>query len=103
MSSGTIFSFFGIPSITSQQLIGENYLSWFALVEHWFLVQGFHDQLEDPNDIKFNVEERATGWMIGGQEYKGLYYLGLAHMYLLFHLHILNSYLKTKDILIIQI
>ena len=41
----------GSPTITSEKLIGsENYLSWSASVELWFLGQGYEDHLITPED-----------------------------------------------------
>ena len=37
---------FGSPMITSKKLVGsENYLSWPAFVELWFMGQGYEDHL----------------------------------------------------------
>ena len=39
---------FGSPTITSEKLIdSENYLSWSAFVEIWFMGQGYEDHQED--------------------------------------------------------
>ena len=41
----------GSPTITSEKLIGsENYLSWSASVELWFMGQGYEDHLLTPED-----------------------------------------------------
>ena len=41
----------GSPTITSEKLIGsENYLSWSAYVELWFMGQGYEDHLITPED-----------------------------------------------------
>ena len=41
----------GSPTITSEKLIGsENYLSWSASVELWFMGQGYEDHLITPED-----------------------------------------------------
>ena len=41
----------GSPTITSEKLIGsENYLSWSASVELWFMGQGYEDHLIAPED-----------------------------------------------------
>ncbi|RVW75737.1 hypothetical protein CK203_048779 [Vitis vinifera] len=41
----------GSPTITSEKLIGsENYLSWSAFVELWFMGQGYEDHLVTPED-----------------------------------------------------
>ena len=42
---------FGSPTITSEKLIGsENYLSWSASVELWFMGQGYKEHLITPED-----------------------------------------------------
>ena len=39
------------PTITSEKLIGsENYLSWLASVELWFMGQGYEDHIVTPED-----------------------------------------------------
>ena len=46
----------GSPTITSEKLIGrENYLSWSASVELWFMGQGYEDHLITPEDAIPNV------------------------------------------------
>ena len=41
----------GFPTITSKKLIGsENYLSWSASVELWFMGQGYENHLVTPKD-----------------------------------------------------
>ena len=41
----------GSPTITSEKLVGsENYLSWSASVELWFMGQGYEDHLITPED-----------------------------------------------------
>ena len=46
----------GFPTITSEKLIGrENYLSWSASVELWFMGQGYEDHLITPEDAIPNV------------------------------------------------
>uniref|UniRef100_F6HBQ9 Retrotransposon Copia-like N-terminal domain-containing protein n=1 Tax=Vitis vinifera TaxID=29760 RepID=F6HBQ9_VITVI len=49
---------FGSPTITSKKLIGsENYLSWSASVELWFVGQGYEDHLVTPEDAIPNVDK----------------------------------------------
>ena len=49
---------FGSPTITSEKLIGsENYLSWSASVELWFMVQGYEDYLVTPKDAITDVDK----------------------------------------------
>ena len=48
ITKSSIFSFVisGSPMITSEKLVGsENYLSWSAFVELWFMGQGYEDHL----------------------------------------------------------
>ena len=46
----------GSPTITSEKLIGsENYLSWSAFVELWFMRQGYEDHLITLEDAIPNV------------------------------------------------
>ena len=55
-----IFTFVisGSPTITSEKLIGsENYLSWSASVELWFMRQGYEDHLLTPEDAIPNVDK----------------------------------------------
>ena len=48
----------GSPTITSEKLIGsENYLSWSASVELWFMGQGYEDHLITPEDAISNVDK----------------------------------------------
>ena len=48
----------GFPTITSEKLIGsENYLSWSASVELWFMGQGYEDHLITPEDAIPNVDK----------------------------------------------
>ena len=48
----------GSPTITSEKLIGsENYLSWSASVELWFMGQGYEDHLITPEDAIPNVDK----------------------------------------------
>nr|CAN68461.1 hypothetical protein VITISV_037728 [Vitis vinifera] len=48
----------GSPTITSEKLIGsENYLSWSASVELWFMVQGYEDYLVTPKDAITDVDK----------------------------------------------
>ena len=48
----------GSPTITSEKLIGsENYLSWSASVELWFIGQGYEDHLITPDDAIPNVDK----------------------------------------------
>ena len=48
----------GPPTITSEKLIGsENYLSWSASVELWFMGQGSEDHLITPEDAIPNVDK----------------------------------------------
>ena len=48
----------GSPTITSEKLIGsENYLSWSASVELWFMGQGFEDHLITPEDAIPSVDK----------------------------------------------
>ena len=47
----------GSPTITSEKLIGsENYLSWSASVELWFIGQGYENHLITPKDAIPNVD-----------------------------------------------
>ena len=42
----------GSPTITLEKLIGsENYLSWLAFVELWFMGQGYEDHLVTPENV----------------------------------------------------
>ena len=55
-----IFTFVisGSPTITSEKLIGsENYLSWSASVELWFMGQGYEDHLITPEDAIPSVDK----------------------------------------------
>ena len=46
------------PIITSEKLIGsENYLSWSASVELWFMGQGYEDHLITPEDAIPTVDK----------------------------------------------
>ena len=46
------------PTITSEKLIGsENYLSWSASVELWFMGQGYEDHLITPEDAIPSVDK----------------------------------------------
>ena len=46
------------PTITLEKLIGsENYLSWSASVELWFMGQGYEDRLVTPEDVIPNVDK----------------------------------------------
>ncbi|RVW97054.1 Retrovirus-related Pol polyprotein from transposon RE1 [Vitis vinifera] len=48
----------GSPTITSEKLIGsENYLSWSASVELWFMGQGYEDHLVTPEDAIPEVDK----------------------------------------------
>ena len=48
----------GSPTITSEKLIGsENYLSWSASVELWFIGQGYEDHLITPEDVIPSVDK----------------------------------------------
>ena len=48
----------GSPTITSEKLIGsENYLSWSASVELWFMGQGYEDHLVTPKDAIPDVDK----------------------------------------------
>jgi len=47
MATRNPISFFGSPFITTEKLNSQNYLSWFAVVEMWFLGQGHHDHFEN--------------------------------------------------------
>ena len=48
----------GSPTITSEKLIGsENYLSWSASVELWFMGQGYEDHLITPKDAIPSVDK----------------------------------------------
>ena len=48
----------GSPTITSKKLIGsENYLSWSASAELWFIGQGYEDHLITPEDAIPNVDK----------------------------------------------
>jgi len=60
MASGSVISFSRSPSITSEKLDGQNYLSWSAAVEMWFLGQGHHDHLE--KDGSHVPQEKAEQW-----------------------------------------
>ena len=49
---------FGSPTITSEKLIcSENYLSWSASVELWFMGQGYEDHLITPEDAIHNIDK----------------------------------------------
>ena len=49
---------FGSPTITSEILIGsENYLSWSASVELWFMGQSYEDHLVTPEDAIPDVDK----------------------------------------------
>ena len=49
---------FESPTITSEKLIGsENYLSWSASMELWFMGQGYEDHLITPEDAIPNVDK----------------------------------------------
>jgi len=52
MASRPVHSFCRSPTISLERLNGKNYLSCFASVELWFLVQGLHDQLEEDGITK---------------------------------------------------
>jgi len=58
--TGSAISFSGSPCITSEKLNGQNYLSWSAAVEMWFLGQGHHDHLE--KDGSHIPSEKAEQW-----------------------------------------
>ena len=46
------------PTITSEKLIGsDNYLSWSASVELWFMGQGYEDHLVTPEDAIPDVDK----------------------------------------------
>ena len=60
MAFGSVISFSGSPSITSEKLDGQNYLSWSAVVEMWFLGQGHHNHLE--KDGSHVPQEKAKQW-----------------------------------------
>ena len=48
----------GSSTITSEKLIGsENYLSWLAYVELWFMGQGYEDHLITTEDAIPNVDK----------------------------------------------
>ncbi|RVX10177.1 Retrovirus-related Pol polyprotein from transposon RE1 [Vitis vinifera] len=48
----------GSPTITLEKLIGsENYLSWPASVELWFMRQGYEDHLVTPKDVIPDVDK----------------------------------------------
>ena len=48
----------GSPTITSEKLIdSENYLSWSASVELWFMGQGYEDHLITSEDAIPNVDK----------------------------------------------
>ena len=48
----------GCPTITLEKLIGsENYLSWSASVELWFMGQGYEDHLITPEDVIPKVDK----------------------------------------------
>ena len=48
----------GSPTIISEKLIGsENYISWSAFVELWFMGQGYEDHLITPKDVIPNVHK----------------------------------------------
>lgn len=46
LCAGPAHLFSGSPIITSEKLNDNNYSSWYAFVECWFLGQGLHDQLK---------------------------------------------------------
>ncbi|RVW30403.1 hypothetical protein CK203_088848 [Vitis vinifera] len=55
-----IFTFVisGSPTITLEKLIGsENYLSWLASVELWFMGQGYEDHIVTPEDAIPDVDK----------------------------------------------
>jgi len=58
--TGSAISFSGSPCITSEKLNGQNYLSWSAAVEMWFLGQRHHDHLE--KDGSHVPSEKAEQW-----------------------------------------
>ncbi|XP_052725507.1 uncharacterized protein LOC128194304 [Vigna angularis] len=59
MASGSVLSFSGSPSITSEKLNGKNYMSWSAAVEMWFLGQGRYDHLEqDGSQVPSDIAEQ---------------------------------------------
>ena len=48
----------GSPTITSEKLIGsENYISWSASVELWFMGQGYEDHLITPEDAIPSIDK----------------------------------------------
>ncbi|RVX13346.1 hypothetical protein CK203_020969 [Vitis vinifera] len=56
-----IFTFVisGSPTITSEKLIGsENYLSWSASMELWFMGKGYEDHLVTPEDAILDVDKQ---------------------------------------------
>ena len=58
--TSTPYPLSGTPNITTQKLNWKSYLSWFASVELWFLVQGHYDHLEkEASEIP---AERRNQW-----------------------------------------
>ena len=60
VTKNPIFTFVisGSPTITSEKLISsENYLSWSASVELWFMGQGYEDHLITLEDSMLNVDK----------------------------------------------
>ncbi|RDX69987.1 hypothetical protein CR513_50824, partial [Mucuna pruriens] len=58
LSQGSIISFSGTPTITTEKLNWKNYKAWSDSVELWFLGQGFHDHLEK-QEVEIPKENRA--------------------------------------------
>ncbi|RDY12553.1 hypothetical protein CR513_02635, partial [Mucuna pruriens] len=58
-SQGSIISFSGTPTITTEKLNWKNYRAWSDSVELWFLGQRFHDHLEK-QEAEIPKENRAT-------------------------------------------
>ncbi|RVW49162.1 hypothetical protein CK203_087475 [Vitis vinifera] len=55
----------GSLTITSKKLIGsENYLSWSAFVELWFMGQGYEDHLVTPEDAIPDVDKADKFFMV---------------------------------------
>ena len=59
-TKNSIFTFVisGSPTIISEKLMGsENYLSWSASVELWFMGQSYEEHLITPEDAIPNVDK----------------------------------------------
>ncbi|RVW95675.1 hypothetical protein CK203_031652 [Vitis vinifera] len=71
----------GSPMITSEKLVGsENYLSWSASVELWFMGQGYEDHLVT-QEADIPEVERVQWRKIDAQLCKGLYTNDIQRLY----------------------